>query len=77
MSEPRYTLAEARQIIKLEECRFHGHTYDVQVHAMTRKPLGVICTNCGETWRVFHPVDSPTVVVKPIEAPTQVMPRQR
>lgn len=77
MSEPRYTLAEARALLKKEECRLNGHDYDVQTNLMTGMPVGIRCNNCGDFWRVFHPVDSPTVSVRTIEAKTEVMPRLR
>lgn len=54
--EERYTLDEARAKIALEECREHGHSWDVDEVRTYGDPAGtpiaVRCTNCGETHRI-------------------------
>lgn len=66
---------EADYILRRRECARNGHDYDIQLVISKNMPSGIVCTNCGESWRVFHPVDSPTIAVKTIDAPTHVMPK--
>lgn len=70
-------LREADRILRRRRCQREGHDYEVQVHRFANMPTGILCANCGESWRVFHPVDSPTQVVRTIEAETAIMPKVR
>lgn len=69
-------LREAENILRKRKCQREGHDYEVRMKGMLGIPEGVQCVNCGDFWRVFKPVDPPTMVVKTIDAPTHVMPRQ-
>lgn len=42
---------EMRQAIRVEQCTYNGHTFDVLV-ALGVGPVQVLCTNCGEVWAV-------------------------
>lgn len=47
MKEPRYTLWEARQIFRKQECALYGHKWDPMVAMCNDVPTGFVCTNCG------------------------------
>ena len=49
MSEEKYTLAEARDILRAAECAMHGHDFDVVTNGMD-KPTAIICSRCGKSW---------------------------
>lgn len=68
-------LQEADKILRKRQCQREGHDYDVHVIQLN-VPKGIYCRRCDEYWRVFHPVDSPTMVVNTIDAPTRVIPKQ-
>lgn len=72
----RYTLDEARTIIKKEHCTTYGHDYSVVSKRLANRPVKVVCDNCGEKWDVISPNDDQTQVIPRIDAPTQVIPRQ-
>lgn len=47
-----YTLDEARRELQLQECRAHGHDWDV-ISTMAG-PIAISCANCGERRAVEH-----------------------
>lgn len=46
-----YTLTQAAREIAKQECRYHGHTWDV-VETFGGSPAEVVCTRCGESHAV-------------------------
>lgn len=60
MSEPTYTLEEARRAIALEACTQYGHSWDVIAVRTYADPPGtpvaVQCNRCRE----YHAVDADT-----------------
>lgn len=53
MSEPRYTLAEAREKLAEAECGAHGHSFDHVLLASGDLQL-VLCSTCQRTWDVVE-----------------------
>lgn len=48
MTEERFTLAEAKVRIALEECRTRGHSWDFDLRQWTDEaPPGLSCRTCG------------------------------
>lgn len=70
-------IREADFILRRRRCAKYGHDFEVQVVMGKGLPSGIVCNECGESWRVFHPVASPTVTIQNIDAPTTVMPKVR
>ena len=52
MSEQTYTLAEAQEQLKRQECERHGHDFDVFVAMGSADPTVIVCTRCGKSWTV-------------------------
>lgn len=55
MSGERYTLDEARELLKKRKCLEYGHDYDVAHLSSVAGhsfPQSVTCYNCGRTWSV-------------------------
>lgn len=69
-------LREADQILRKRKCQREGHDYEVLMKGVLGIPDGVLCASCGDYWRVFRPVDPPTQVIKTIDAPTRLIPKQ-
>ena len=46
MDEKTYTLDEARRVMRIQECRDHGHSWDV-VENWTAGPMRLTCGTCG------------------------------
>lgn len=51
MHEKRYTLDEAREELRRQECMTRGHDYRVEIR-VDGEPAFVICNLCNMTWRV-------------------------
>jgi hypothetical protein len=50
--EPRYTLEEAKQILRESECSTYGHSYDI-ISTFDGSPAALSCSNgCGKSWKV-------------------------
>lgn len=58
-TQATYTLGEARQKLNEQECRNHGHTWDV-VQTMSG-PSGILCSRCGRWHRVEKLATTPLV----------------
>lgn len=52
--EPRYTLAEARAELGRQECRTHGHSWDVISRGGV--PVRIDCDTCGASYAVGEAV---------------------
>lgn len=63
MTEPRYTLAEARREIARQHCWEHGHDYSVIssrcMQDLAGQPINVQCDRCGTYWPVHGPGTTP------------------
>lgn len=71
----RYTLDEARVIIKKQHCTTYGHDYSVVAKRLMNSPVRVVCDNCGEKWDVVSPDNDQTQLIPRVDAPTQVLSR--
>lgn len=47
--------SEEQSKVARDECRTHGHTYDV-IKVTEGYPVKLLCDTCGSTWRL-HPDD--------------------
>ena len=67
MTEPRYTLAEARAELARQECIHNGHDYDVLDNRTMGNspghPIEVYCTTCHSTWPIARPQRDTEVTV--------------
>lgn len=54
MSEPRYTLNEARLELAKEECRRRGHVFNVLISS-SGDPERITCDRCGRSWPAGTP----------------------
>lgn len=52
MTDRRYTLGEAQALLSRRECLIHGHDFDVIVTTGSGAPTSVLCSRCGESWKV-------------------------
>jgi hypothetical protein len=52
MTEPRYTLDEAKAEIARQECATYGHDYMTVVWMGGNEPTGVTCSRCGQHWPI-------------------------
>lgn len=54
MTEPLYTLADARQALARQECNVDGHDIDVEQYrpgfGQAPRPLSARCARCGDSW---------------------------
>lgn len=50
----RYTLGEAAEILRRERCRTHGHDWEIICQGIERRPVQLVCGNCGRSYRVVE-----------------------
>lgn len=48
MTEPHYTLAEARTELARQECLTSGHVFDELKTLASQDPYALHCTRCGQ-----------------------------
>ena len=67
MTEPTYTLAEARQELARQECLRDGHSYYTIGAPSHTDPAGtpaeVVCDQCGKHWPVARPQRDTEIIV--------------
>lgn len=66
--ESRYTLAEAQRELARQECKVHGHSFDV-VQEVGKGPVEIICSNgCGGSWDVSDRIFDADRLAKCVDA---------
>ncbi|MDL4812790.1 hypothetical protein [Actinomadura opuntiae] len=70
ISEPRYTLDQARQLLARQECRARGHDLDI-VTSTAGEPLSAHCSRgCGHPgWRLVPIISTSPAAGAPTRAP--------